>query len=149
MTSLIRWEPRTGLFRSRLSRLMDEAFNDFLAPLAGGEETRLGTWTPAVDIRETDEALLFTAELPGMKKEDVEVTVEHNVLTLRGERKFERQEEKESYHRVERVYGQFTRSFGLPANVRTDGVNATFADGVLTVELPKAEDAKPRRVDIR
>lgn len=148
MTSLIRWDPRSDVLRTRMGRFFDDAFNDFLAPLAGREETRTGAWMPAVDIRETADSLLFHAELPGMKKEDVELTLENNTLTLKGERKFERDEERENYHRIERGYGTFTRTFALPANVQTDDVKASFDNGVLTIELPKVEEAKPRRVQI-
>jgi len=148
MTSLIRWNPRPDMLRSRVSHLFDDAFNEFVAPLAGREETRTGAWMPAVDIRETADGLIFHAELPGMTKDDIELTLENNVLTLKGERKFERDEERESYHRIERGYGTFTRTFALPSNVRTDDVKASFENGMLTVELPKVEEAKPRRVQI-
>jgi HSP20 family protein len=147
MTSLIRWE-RPDLLRSRMSRIFDQTFNDFLAPLAGSEETRTGAWVPAVDIRETSESLIFSAELPGLTKDDIELTLENNVLTLKGERKFERDEERESYHRIERGYGTFTRTFALPSNIRTDDVKASFENGMLHIELPKADEAKPRRVQI-
>ncbi|MEZ5331413.1 MAG: Hsp20/alpha crystallin family protein [Thermoanaerobaculia bacterium] len=148
MTSLIRWNARPDVLRDRVSRLFDEAFNDFVSPLSGREDTRTGSWMPAVDIRETPESLLFHAELPGMTKDEVELTLEKNTLTLQGERKFERDEQRESYHRIERGYGSFTRTFALPANVRTEDVKATFENGVLTVELPKVEEAKPHRVEI-
>ncbi len=147
-TSLTRWSPYPDLLRGRLGRLFDQAFTDFLAPLAGGEEIRLGPWSPAVDIRETPEALIFQVELPGMDKDDIEITLENRVLSLRGEREFSRDDTKETYHRVERAYGQFTRSFGLPTDIATDEVKAAFAEGVLTIELPKAETAKSRRVAI-
>jgi HSP20 family protein len=147
MTALIRWE-RPEVLRTRMSRLFDEAFHDFLAPLGGHEEIRNAGWMPSVDILETPDSLLFRAELPGMTKEDVDLTLENSTLTLKGERKFERDEEREAYHRIERGYGAFSRSFSLPANVRTEGVKATFDNGVLTIELPKADEAKPRRVEI-
>lgn len=148
MTSLIRWNARPDVLRNRVSRLFDEAFNDFVAPVSGGEETRTGSWMPAVDIRETADSLVFQAELPGMTKDEVELTLEKNTLTLQGERKFERDEQRESYHRIERGYGTFTRTFALPANVRTEDVKASFVNGVLTIELPKVEEAKPHRVEI-
>jgi HSP20 family protein len=89
------------------------------------------------------------AELPGMTREDVQITLENNVLSIAGERKFEKDVKGESYHRLERTFGTFARSFTLPANVKTDKVEATFKDGVLTVTLPKVEEAKPRRVEIK
>lgn len=148
MTSLIRWSPRPDVLRTHMSRLFDDAFNDFLAPVAGREDTRAGAWMPAVDIRETADSLVFHAELPGMTKDQVELTLENNILTLKGERQFERDEERESYHRIERGYGTFNRTFALPANVKTDDVKASFDNGVLTIELPKIDEAKPRRVQI-
>ncbi len=148
-TGLIRWTPQTDLFRSRVSRLFDQAFDEFLSPLSGSEELSSRGWLPPVDIRETDEALTLHAEIPGLTKDDVNITLENNVLTISGERKFEKDAKKDNYHRIERAYGAFSRSFSLPANVRTDQVRASFQDGVLTVSLPKAEEAKPRRIEIK
>ncbi len=148
-TGLIRWTPQTDLFRSRMSRFFDQAFDEFLSPLAGSEELSSRGWLPPVDIRETDEALALHAEIPGLTKDDVNITLENNVLTISGERKFEKDAKKDNYHRIERAYGAFSRSFSLPANVRTDQVRASFKDGVLTVSLPKAEEAKPRRIEIK
>lgn len=148
-TGLIRWTPQTDLFRSRMSRFFDQAFDEFLSPLAGSEELSSRGWLPPVDIRETDEALTLHAEIPGLTKDDVNITLENNVLTISGERKFEKDAKKDNYHRIERAYGAFSRSFSLPANVRTDQVRASFKDGVLTVSLPKAEEAKPRRIEIK
>lgn len=148
-TGLIRWTPQTDLFRSRVSRLFDQAFDEFLSPLSGSEELSSRGWLPPVDIRETDEALTLHAEIPGLTKDDVNITLENNVLTISGERKFEKDAKKDNYHRIERAYGAFSRSFSLPANVRTDQVRASFKDGVLTVSLPKAEEAKPRRIEIK
>lgn len=147
-TSLIRWDPRPDLLRGHLGRLFDEAFRDLLAPLQATADTRLGSWTPAVDIRETEDALVLQAELPGLEKDDLEITIEDHVLTLRGERRLDRDETRESFHRVERAYGQFSRTFQLPTSVRMDGVKAQFANGLLTLELPKVEAAKPHRVEI-
>lgn len=148
-TSLTRWTPTGDLFRTRFSRLFDQAFNDMVGNLEGSEETARHNWMPPVDIRETEDALLLTAELPGLSKDDVEITIEDHVLSLRGERKLEKDLQKESYHRIERAYGSFSRTFSLPTNVRTDEVNASFRDGVLHVEIPKAEEAKPRKITIK
>lgn len=146
-TGLIRWAPQTDFVRNRIGRLFDEAFNDFLVPAQENVSTR--DWMPPVDIRETEEALILHAEVPGLTKEDLEITVEQNVLTIAGERRFEKDVKEESYHRRERVYGRFSRAFSLPANVRADKVEATVQDGMLTVSLPKAEESKPRKVAIR
>jgi HSP20 family protein len=146
-TGLIRWAPQADFVRSRMSRIFDDAFNDFLVPLKEDVSTR--DWMPPVDIRETDEALVLNAEIPGLSKEDIEITVEQNVLTISGERRFEKDVKEESYHRRERVYGRFSRAFSLPANVQAAKVDATVKDGLLTVVLPKAEESKPRKVTIR
>lgn len=148
-TSLTRWTPTGDLFRTRFSRLFDQAFNDMLSNYEGSEETARANWLPPVDIRETEDALHLTAELPGLSKDDVEITVENHTLTLRGERKLEKDVQKDSYHRIERAYGTFSRTFSLPTNVRTDKVDASFKDGVLNLEIPKAEEAKPRRISIK
>lgn len=148
-TSLTRWTPTGDLFRTRFSRLFDQAFNDMVGNLEGSEETARHNWMPPVDIRETEDALFLTAELPGLSKDDVEITIEDHVLSLRGERKLEKDLHKENYHRIERSYGSFSRTFSLPTNVRTDEVNASFRDGVLHVEIPKAEEAKPRKITIK
>ncbi|MDX1501609.1 MAG: Hsp20/alpha crystallin family protein [Thermoanaerobaculia bacterium] len=148
MTGLIRWTPQADLFRTRVGRLFDDAFNDFLSPV-GDAEISTRSWMPPVDIRETENELVLTAELPGMTKDDIEITLENNVLTLSGQRNFEKDVERESYHRIERAYGRFSRSFALPRNFSTEDVKAQFKDGVLHITLPKREEAKPRRIDIR
>jgi HSP20 family protein len=127
---------------------MDEAFNDFLAPVAPGDESLGADWMPVVDIREDEATLVFVAEMPGLDRDQVELTLENNVLTLSGERKLERDEEKEHYHRIERAYGSFSRSFRLPSNVDSQKATATFKDGLLTVELPKSENARPKKLEI-
>lgn len=131
-----------------MGRLFNEAFNDFLAPVAGSEEVADRSWMPAVDVLESDNELRLTAELPGLTRDDVSITLENNVLTISGERKFEKESEKDNYHRIERAYGRFSRSFTLPAHVSVDDVKADFRDGVLQVTLPKAAEARPRRIEI-
>lgn len=148
-TGLTRWTPATDLFRSRFHRLFDEAFSDFRTNFDSGEDVASRAWLPAVDISETDDALLVYAELPGMTKEDVDITLENHLLTLRGERQFDRDEKKENFHRIERSYGAFSRSFTLPSNVQAEEVKASFQDGLLTVEIPKVEAAKPRKIAIQ
>ena len=112
------------------------------------EEMTHGAWAPSVDIFEDKDRLILEAELPGMKREDFEISVENNVITLSGERKFEKKTEGDNYHRVERSYGSFTRSFTLPQTVTADGATADFDNGVLRVSLPKREETKARRIEI-
>jgi HSP20 family protein len=106
-------------------------------------------WSPVVDITEDDSAYTIKAELPGVKREDIEVTFENGFLTLHGERKFEREEKGRKYHRIEREYGSFHRSFELPDNVDRDGLSARYDDGLLTVTVAKTEAAKPKRIDVQ
>jgi len=107
------------------------------------------SWTPPCDIYETDKEIVLKMELPEMRKEDVRVTVENNVLTLRGERKFEETVKRENYHRIERKYGDFIRIFTLPAFVEGSNVGAEFKEGVLTVTLPKTKAAAPRQIEVK
>jgi HSP20 family protein len=147
-TAITRWAPSTDPFRSSFNRMLEQTFNDFFTARPADDVANRG-WLPAVDIRETDETLALLVDLPGMKREDVEITLENGTLTLRGERKFEKDVKEENYHRIERVYGNFARSFTLPRNVQSDKVKATFDNGVLTVELPKSEEARARRIEIK
>lgn len=114
----------------------------------GQEEMTHGAWAPSVDIFEDKDRLILEAELPGMKREDFEISVENNVITLSGERKFEKRTEGDNYHRVERSYGSFNRSFTLPQTVTADGATAEFDNGVLRVSLPKREETKARKIEI-
>jgi HSP20 family protein len=118
--------------------------------LEGGFSTpRLSEWTPAVNVEDAGRELVITAELPGMSRDDVEVELENNVLTIRGEKKMERKEEKEGRHYVyERRFGSFVRSFTLPQSVASDQIRAKFDDGVLTITLPKTEQARSKQVQI-
>lgn len=124
-------------------RLMDRFLGDFATDVTA--ETG---WWPAVDLAETDDDFVVTAELPGLTKKDVEVSVENDVLILSGERKVETEEHKGRWHRVERGYGEFHRSFRLPSRVDAAKVDARFKDGLLTVTVPKIEGAKPRKIEI-
>jgi HSP20 family protein len=144
---ITRWNPAQELLRERVNRLFENAFGDALAG-EEREEVSRPSWVPAVDIAETDAALVLFAELPGLSRDEVEITLEDNVLTVRGERRFADEETRESYHRIERAYGAFHRSFHLPANVRADKVKATFTDGILKIEVPKAEESRPRKIEI-
>jgi HSP20 family protein len=133
-------------FQQRLGRLFEEGFG--LTPL-GEESWSLSTWAPACDIYESDDAIIVKADLPEVKRENISVSFENNTLTIRGERKFEEETKRENYHRVERSYGEFIRSFALPAFVDAAKINAEFKDGVLRVTLPKREEAKPKQVEIK
>jgi HSP20 family protein len=144
---ITRWNPGNDLFNDRFARIFDQMFERGMRPST--EETSNRNWLPAMDIRETSDDLIIEAELAGVKKEDVSLSLENSVLTISGERKFEKDVEKESYHRIERAYGAFSRSFTLPRNVRVDEAKANFNDGVLTVTLPKVDEAKPRRLEIQ
>jgi HSP20 family protein len=108
-----------------------------------------GSWNPNVDIYENKDQIVLEAELPGMNRQDFDLTIENNVITLRGERRFEKKEETESYHRVERAYGSFSRSFTLPNTVTGEGASADYRNGVLRVTLPKREETKARRIEIK
>lgn len=123
-------------------RLFDEALNRAAAP------TSAKPWTPAVDILETENELILKADLPEVKQEQLDIRVEDGTLTLRGERKFEKVENEKGYHRIERSYGAFSRSFSLPETVNPEAVKATFKEGVLTVTLQKKELAKPRQIKV-
>ena len=148
-TGLTRWTPTADLFRDRFGRLFDQAFSDLRSTFETGEDVASRNWLPAVDISETEDALQLYAELPGMTRDDVDITLENNLLSIRGERKFEKDVKKENFHRIERTYGSFSRTFTLPSNVRSDEVKASFKDGVLHIEIPKAEEAKPRKIAIK
>jgi HSP20 family protein len=123
-------------------------FDTFLGTENRGEELQGRTWTPPVDIEETENAYILRAELPGMTKDDIQITLENNVLRLSGERKVEKNVDQSNYHRVERVYGTFSRSFALPHEVDAEHVQAHFENGVLTLTVPKAEQARPRKIEI-
>jgi len=133
----------------RLSNRMEPFFEDPLFRSTLTEEWPSKAWAPPCDIFETDKELVMKFELPEVKKEDVEVKLEQNVLTLHGERKFEEKTDRENYHRVERHYGEFMRSFTVPLYVDAAKINAEFKDGVLTITLPKNEEARPKQINVK
>ncbi len=149
MRSLIRWEPTGDLYSvaDRMDRLFEEMMGRGLRRSAEDRALR-GAWAPAVNIAEDSDAIRITADLPGLKPEDVELTVDNGMLTMRGERRMAEQREGETWHRVERVYGAFERTFTLPSTVDVNGIEASFANGEMTVRLPKREESKPRSVKI-
>jgi len=129
-----------------VSRLFEEFFNDF--PFMGpGGETRDG-WVPSVDVLEKDGNLILRAELPGMTEKQIDLKIEGDTLTLKGERKMEKEDKKSNYHRVESFYGSFARSFRLPDSVDYDKVSAEYKNGVLTITLPKKPEVKPREIPV-
>jgi HSP20 family protein len=106
-------------------------------------------WTPAVDVAEHEDAYQVKVELPGVSKDDVKITMQDNILTIRGEKKQEKESKNSNYHRVERSYGSFQRSFTLPTSVKHDKIEASYNDGILTIALPKAEEAKPKQIEVK
>ena len=148
MPTIVRWDPfrEMATLQERLNRAFDDAWGRARRP---DEEFVSGSWLPAVDVRETKDAVEISAELPGLDPKDVEVSVENGILTLKGARQFEKATEGETYHRVERSYGAFERSFNLPTNVDAEKVRAVYRHGVLHLTLPKREEAKPKSIAIK
>jgi HSP20 family protein len=145
--AIVRFEPFRDLMtlQDRMNRLFGESYR----PQTGEEDWALGgSWAPAVDIYEQDNNIVIKAELPGVDPKDVDIRLDNNVLTIKGERKFDNEVKKENYHRVERAYGVFTRSFTLPSGVDPNGIKAEYKDGVLRLTLPKREEAKPKQIQI-
>ncbi|HMD32245.1 MAG TPA: Hsp20/alpha crystallin family protein [Candidatus Acidoferrales bacterium] len=142
MTTITRFDPLSR-FQDQVVRLFDDpSFRGFRAPAS------LTAWTPAVDIFETEHEIVLKAELPDMDEKEIDVRVEKNTLTLSGERKFEKEFSAENALRTERYYGTFSRSFTLPNTLKQDGVKAEYKNGVLTVSLPKLEEAKPKQIKV-
>lgn len=143
--SITRFEPFRGVFslQDQINRLFNEAFD------RSSDEANLTAWAPAVDIYETEHELVVKADLPEIKPEELDIRVENNILTLRGERKFEKQVNEDNYLRVERSYGSFSRSFSLANTVNTEAIKADYKNGVLTLSIPKREEAKPKQIKVR
>ncbi len=148
--AIVRWEPFRDLvgLQDRMNRLFDESFRGLTRGAAEEDWALGGTWAPAVDIYEQEGHIVLKAELPGVDPHDVDIRLENNVLTLRGERKVDNDVTRDNYHRVERAYGAFTRSFTLPTVVDQEHIKADYKDGVLKVTLPKREEAKPKQISI-
>jgi HSP20 family protein len=152
--SLVRWNPARELATwpsdlFGIQREMNRMFNNFFRSDARDGDLELSAWTPAVDIAEHDNEYIVKVELPGVSKEDVKITLESNILTVHGEKKHEKETKEEDYHRVERSFGSFQRSFTLPTTVKSDKIDAVYKDGILTVSLPKAEEAKPKQIEVK
>jgi HSP20 family protein len=144
MTFMNRWDP------SRRAMTVQEQLSQVFANLQErtGEESNLTAWAPAVDIYETENELVIKADLPEVNPQDVDIRVANNILTIRGERKFENKVNEENYLRVERAYGSFTRSFSLANSVKSDEIKADYQNGTLTLHVPKAEEAKPKQIKV-
>jgi len=149
INTLTRWEPLREMedFQNRLSTLFGRPQRRTNGH--GREEITLADWMPLADVTEDEKEYLIKAELPEVKKDDVKVAVENGVLTISGERQFEKEQKNKKYHRVERAYGSFVRSFTLPEGADADKVNAEFKDGVLKVHLPKSEEVKPKQIEVK
>ena len=145
---LISRDPLFRGFERNMRRLFGEHFGRFLEPLEE-ENWSLTTWSPSCDIYETDNEIIVKVELPEVKKENIKVSLENNVLAIRGERKFEEETKKENYHRIERSYGDFVRSFRLPTFADPNKINAEYKDGVLRVSISKREESKPKQVEVK
>ncbi len=145
MTNITRWDPFRGVstFQEQMNRLFEDTF------LRGRpDESALTSWAPAVDIYETEHELVVKTDLPDINEKELDVRVENNVLTIRGERKFEKSVSEDNYLRVERSYGSFSRSFSLANTVNTEAINAEYRNGVLTLHIPKREEAKPKQIKV-
>src|SRR6202162_2557485 len=143
MNTLNRWEPfrNAATLHEQLNRVFGEGFNR-------GEESNLTTWAPAVDIFETEHELVVKAELPDVDPKGLDIQIQKNILTIRGERKFEKNVKEENYLRIERAYGSFSRSFSLANTVNSDAIKAEYKNGVLAVSFPKREEATPKKIKV-
>jgi HSP20 family protein len=138
-----KWEPFRDMLNFRAD--MDRFYKSFFG---GAPEDQEGFWAPVVDIEEDKDNFIVKAEIPGVKKEDIKVTVRDNILAISGERSSEREEKDKTFHRIERSYGKFSRTIALPATVDADKIKASYTDGILQIILPKPESAKPKQIDI-
>ncbi|HUN64578.1 MAG TPA: Hsp20/alpha crystallin family protein [Bacteroidota bacterium] len=143
------WEPVSDVTSEifTMQKEIDRLFDRFRGGVS--EETTDSVWTPAVDILEEKDQFIVRAELPGVEKKDVKITIQNNMLVLRGEKKFETEKEGRNFHRVERSYGSFYRSFTLPTSVVSSRIEASYTDGVLTVAIPKSEESKPKEIEVK
>lgn len=144
MRTLTNWEPYRSA--NRLQEQLNRAFGDLVQ--RSGEESNLTSWAPAVDIFETEHELVVKADLPDVDAKELDIRVENNILTIRGERKFEKTVNESNYLRVERSYGSFARSFSLANTVNSEAIKADYQNGVLTLSIPKREEAKPKQIKV-
>ena len=143
---VIRWNPERSIFslKSDMDRLFDNFFTDRPNQLQSYSDI-----TPIVDVEETDHEFLISVEIPGIKKDDIKITFENNYLTISGEKKTKKDVKKENFHHSERSYGKFSRTLAIPAGVMLDKIEAEYEQGVLSVKIPKAEEAKPKQIEVK
>jgi HSP20 family protein len=146
MTVLTRWEPVRELanLQDRVNRLFSDSFN----PVASQESLSAGSFVPPVDVYEDEQNIRLKMEVPGIDEKDIDIRIENNLLTIRGERKLESETKEENYHRIERHYGSFTRSFTLPNSVNPEDVKASYAKGVLNIQLGKRAESRPKQIKV-
>ena len=144
--AVVRWDPFRDLnmLQDRMNRLFEDASRNWKSD----EPASTTTWSPAVDIFETESEIVVKAEVPGMERKDITLNLENNVLTLKGERRFLKEAKEENYHRIERSYGGFSRAFSIPATVDEEKIRADYQDGVLKIVLPKKEQLRPKQIKI-
>jgi len=145
---LTRWNPTRDMFSIR--KQMNHLFDDVFRPVVRNDDSRLFKWDwhPTVDIYDNDENVVIKAELPGMDKKDIDIDVKNGVLTLKGERNFDNEVKEGKYYRRERTFGKFERFFRLPVKVDPEKINAKYKDGILTIDIPKPEEQKPKQIDV-
>lgn len=145
--ALTRWDPFRDLvsLQERMNRLFEDSLS---RSKATDDEMPMGAWTPAVDIYETTDEIVLRADLPGVDQKDIDLRIENNSLTVRGERRFMKETKEEDYHRIERSYGVFSRSFQLPGSIDQGGVAASHRDGVLEVHMPKRPETRPKQIKV-
>ena len=146
MNTITRWDPSRGL--TSLQDQVNRLFEDSFSTRDRSGHADLATWAPPVDIYETENELVLKADLPDLEEKDIDIRLENNLLTIRGERKFEKDINDDNYLRVERAYGPFTRSFSLPNTVSSESIRAEYRNGVLTLHLTKREESKPKQIKI-
>lgn len=144
--AISRWRPTRDMFS--LQNEINRMFNDFLGWSTGERAADGQTWSPSVNVYDNKDSVVAEVEVPGIDRKDLHISVENNVLTIRGERRWEEKKEERSYHQVERLYGTFQRSFTLPTNVNPERVKATCKDGILTITMPKVEAAKRKEIPV-
>ena len=146
MFELVPWRRNRGALARPRRDLFNWFFEDLTLPDFWSAEQE---WLPAFDVSETENEIIVKAELPGMDVKDIDIALTDGLLTIKGERKLEKEDKKENYHRIERQFGSFSRSLNLREKVKADGIEAAYKDGILTVALPKAEESKPKKIEVK
>jgi HSP20 family protein len=147
MADITEWRPFREV--SRLRREMDRLWEDYFGPGRRALQPLAEVWLPALDVSESGDKVTIKAEVPGMEAKDIEISMVGDTLTIKGEKKVEKEEKEESYHLVERSYGSFVRSIRMPAPVNADKIEASYKNGVLTITCPKKEEVKPKAIEIK